>query len=290
MAVNWTGIRERYNRSAPLELLDQLRDTNEADELIIRSWALGSIGRSSESLRDLERAAELANDDPMLAVYVAAARAKQRGTNRERIDLANRLWDSADSTPDPAATRYVAATTAMVGTRHGSSQHRVAAERAGSAASERLAQDPDNPSARLSVAAADWDLDNTAAAAENLTSLRTLGYPPIPQVWALDHLVALSARDPDRARQSWVRWRELRGRPAEPWHYWVKRWCFFLLLVPWLVAAIAAIFGWVIATAILVAIATGIELVTARVIELSARRTILTLLFDWSCMALLLLL
>ncbi|HET8525680.1 MAG TPA: hypothetical protein VFM81_03490, partial [Actinomycetota bacterium] len=104
------------------------------------------------------------------------------------------------------------------------------------------------------------------------------------------HLVARKGGDSDRARQSWFRWRELRGRPARPWHYWVKRWCFFLLIVPWLVAAAAASLDWVLATVILIAGATGIELVTASVIELSLRRTILTLVIDWSCMALLLLL
>lgn len=178
MAVRWGWVRRRYRETPPLLLLDELRDAKEADELILRSLALGSVGRASDELRDLERASAQDGDDAMLQISLEVGRAANGGTARERIDLANRLWDAADSTPDPAVTRRMTATTALRGTKHGSPEHRMAADRLVAAASGQLDQEPQGPGALYVLAVGYWELGDRDAAASTLNMLHEQGYPP----------------------------------------------------------------------------------------------------------------
>jgi hypothetical protein len=271
-AIDWVQVRERYRSTPPLQLLDQLEDSGTAGDILLRSWALASVQRRAEGLRLLESAARLVPDDVMVHVELECVRAQVRGGRRERIDVANRWWDSAGSTPDPHRTRRIAAMTAVLGTKHGSVEHEFANRRLVQAASEQFDEDPDNPVAVMSLATGYWELRDWQAAAEALEGLRKRGFPPWPGLWDVDSAIAGKQGDSARAWSSRVKARELRGHRIPAWLYPAVRWGSLLCLLPWLIGCAFAIFGLVVPTVIAAVVIVAIQLVVADVNHVPARR------------------
>jgi hypothetical protein len=223
-AIDWARVRERYLNTPPLQLLDELRDARIAGDLLLRSWALTSVKRSADALLDLEGTARLAPHDVMVRVELECVRAQVRGGKKEKIDVANRWWDSAQSTPDPQRTRRIAALTAALGTRHGSVEHEFANRRLVQAASQQFEEEPDNPTAVASLATGYWELRDREAAAGALEVLRRSGFPPWPGLWDLDSAIATKEVDWARAWSSRLKARELRGQRTPEWLYFAFRW------------------------------------------------------------------
>jgi hypothetical protein len=276
IAIDWARMRERYLNTPPLQLLDELRDSRTAGDLLLRSWALASVKRRTEALRDLEGAARLAPDDVMVRVELECVRAQVRERRRERIDVANRWWDSAGSTPDPYRTRRIAAVTAALGTRHGSVEHEFANRRLVQAASERLDGEPDNPGAVVSLATGYWELRDREAAIEALEGLRRRGFPPWPGLWDLDSAIATKEGDSARAWSSRLKARELRGQHTNDWLYLAVRWGSLICLVPWLIGCAFAIFGLILPTLIAAVLVVATQFVVADVNQVPARRAIIS--------------
>jgi hypothetical protein len=273
-AIDWARVRERYLNTPPLQLLDELRDARIAGDLLLRSWALTSVKRSADALLDLEGTARLAPHDVMVRVELECVRAQVRGGKKEKIDVANRWWDSAQSTPDPQRTRRIAALTAALGTRHGSVEHEFANRRLVQAASQQFEEEPDNPTAVASLATGYWELRDREAAAGALEVLRRSGFPPWPGLWDLDSAIATKEVDWARAWSSRLKARELRGQRTPEWLYFAFRWGSLLWLLLWLIGCAFAIFGLVLPTLIAAVIIVATELVVADVNQVPARRAI----------------
>ena len=274
-AIDWARVHERYLNTPPLQLLDELRDARTAGDLVLRSWALTSVKRRADALRDLEGTARLAPDDVMVRVELECIRAQVRGGRKERIDVANHWWDSAQSTPDPQRTRRLAAKTAALGTRHGSLQHDFANRRFVQAAREQFDEDPDNPVAVVSLAAGYSELRDREAAAGALKDLRGRGFPPWPGLWDLDSAIATKEGDSARAWSSRLKARELRGQRTPGWLYLAFRWGSLLCLLPWLIGCAFAIFGLVVPTLIVAVVIVATQLV-ADINQVPVRRAILS--------------
>ena len=276
VAIDWARVRERYLITPPLQLLDELRDPGTPGDLLLRSWALTSVKRRAEALLDLEGAARLAPDDVMVRVERECVRAQVRGRRRERIDVANRWWDSAGSTPDPYRTRRIAAVTAALGTRHGSVEHEFANRRLVQAASEGLGEEPDNPGAVVSLATGYWELRDWEAAIGALEGLRSRGFPPWPGLWDLDSAIATKEGDSTRAWSSRLKARELRGQHTNDWLHLAFRWGSIICLMSWLVGCAFAIFGLVLPTVIAAGVVTATQFIVADVNQVPARRAIIS--------------
>ena len=210
-AVDHAWIRERYTTTPPLVLIEQLKGTDDAAGLYLRSMAFAAICDAKAARRDREAAAALAPDDAVIQRAVQVSQARGRD---ELLELANRFWDGATDDPDGWRARRMAAGIALHATPHRNAGHRRAAERLEMAARASLSEDPSGPSPLADLALAQAELGKTQDARTTLDRIHDeTGFPPWPTVWRLDAIVARKRRDWGRSTVSWLEAQTLLGRP-----------------------------------------------------------------------------